>query len=350
MRETGTSDPPSPARLRRQILSQAVADNVSEKSGERRRAAAPQAATPAKPRRDHRILWLIPVLALVAAYPLLRGGGDGPATSEPAGLGAGPAPPGAVPAVGQPVIATSLFDAPQPIDFDVIPLAVERIVVDPGHGGADSGTTGGGLAEKDMTLDIGLRLRDLLEEQGFEVFMTREDDAKISLRQRALQANTLRADLFVSIHINWIAQRSVSGLETYFLGGTDDPLLEALARKENRQSGYSLADMRELLEGIYTDVRQDESRQFAGHVQRSLYRSMLRQNPQLRDRGVKTAPFVVLVATEMPAILAEVSCLSNEQEAKLLARPLYRQHIAEALARGIRGYADEVHQSEAKGS
>ncbi|MEO1370081.1 MAG: N-acetylmuramoyl-L-alanine amidase, partial [Acidobacteriota bacterium] len=229
-------------------------------------------------------------------------------------------------------------------------LGAAHVVLDPGHGGADTGTTGGGLSEKDMTLDIALRLRGELEEQGFEVFMTREDDSEISLRQRALQANSLRADLFVSIHINWIAQRSVSGLETYFLGGTDDPMLEALARKENRQSGYSLADMKGLLESIYTDVRQDESRQFASHVQRSLYRSLLRQNPQLRDRGVKTAPFVVLVATEMPAILAEVSCLSNEEEAKLLARPLYRQHIAEALSRGIRGYADEVHQSEAKGS
>ena len=123
-----------------------------------------------------------------------------------------------------------------------------------------------------------------------------------------------------------------------------------MARRENQDSGYSLADMRDLLESIYTGVRQDESRQLATGIQRSLYSSLLRQNPELKNRGVKTAPFVVLVATEMPAILAEVSCLSNQDEAQLLSRPLYREHIAEALYRGIRKYADEVNQSEAKGS
>ncbi|MEO1368380.1 MAG: hypothetical protein AAFX50_14500, partial [Acidobacteriota bacterium] len=122
MRETGTSDPPSPARLRRQILSQAVADNVSEKSGERRRAPDPRPAAPAAPRRAHPLLWLIPVLVLVAALPMLRGDGDAGGDAEDAVLHASPAPAAAVPAVGQPVIATPLFDAPRPIDFDVIPL------------------------------------------------------------------------------------------------------------------------------------------------------------------------------------------------------------------------------------
>ncbi|MEM6796103.1 MAG: N-acetylmuramoyl-L-alanine amidase, partial [Acidobacteriota bacterium] len=258
---------------------------------------------------------------------------------------AGPAP------AREPVVVTPVFEAPRPIDFDVFPLAVRRILLDPGHGGQDTGTTGGGLVEKVMTLDIALRLRDLLVEQGFEVHLTREEDHAVSLRERAQQANSLRADLFVSIHINWIAERSVRGLETYFLGPTDDPELTELTRRENlSSSGYSLADMKTLLEGLYTGVRQNESRQLAEQVQRSLYRSLLRQNPTLKDRGVKTAPFMVLVATEMPAILAEVSCLSNEQEAKLLARPLYRQHIAEALSRGIRSYADETNQSEAKGA
>ena len=343
--EAGTSSP-SPAQMRRRILSQAVEENVSERQGKRPKPPSPHATGPQSQRRASRWPWILPALLVVALLPLLR---QAPVADAEASPGAAPTP--AEPAeINQPVIATPVFDAPQPIDFSVFPLAVERIVIDPGHGGEDAGTTGGGLTEKDLTLDIAFRLREQLEEQGFEVFMTREDDQQISLRQRALQANSLRADLFVSIHINWIAERTVRGLETYFLGGTDDPMLEALARKENRGSGYSLADMKSLLEGIYTGVRQGESHQFAEHVQKSLYRSLLRQNPQLANRGVKQAPFVVLVATEMPAILAEVSCLSNEQEAKLLARPLYRQHIAEALSRGIRSYADEVHQSEAKGS
>ena len=243
-----------------------------------------------------------------------------------------------------------IFTAPTPIDTGVLGLAVRRIVIDPGHGGEDTGTTGSGLTEKDLTLDIAERLRERLLHQGFEVHLTRHDDRDITLRERTRFANQLRADLFVSIHINWIVERTVRGLETYYLGATDDPELSALAQRENRDSGYSLADMRSLLESMYTGVRQDESRQLAQAVQGSLYKGLLRQNPELKNRGVKSAPFVVLVATEMPAILAEVSCLSNEQEAELLARPLYRDHIADALSRGIRRYADEVNQSEAKGS
>ena len=339
------SSPPPGRHLRQQILRQAVEENLSERSG-RLRTPRSDAATATPGRRGHWTVWLLPLAIAAALLPLLRSAPRAD-LERPEAHAATPAQAAETP---QPVIVTPFFDAPRPIDPAVFPLAVRRVVIDPGHGGDDSGTTGGGLTEKELTLDIGLRLRDLLAEQGFEVYMTREEDRAISLRQRALQANSLRADLFVSIHINWIAERSVRGLETYFLGATDDPELSALARLENRDSGYSLADMKRLLEGIYTGVRLDESRRFAYNIQRSLYRSLLRQNPQLEDRGVKTAPFVVLVATEMPAILAEVSCLSNEQEAQLLARPLYRQHIAEALSRGIRSYADEVNQSEAKGS
>lgn len=344
-----SSSPPDAERdLKKQILRQAVEDNLSERAGTRpaRTPSAPR-LTPERQRPSWRPVMLsaaavVSTVALVSAgLPLLR-----PAKTEPVPeFSAAVSRP-----ASEPVVVTPLFEAPKPIDFDVFPLAVRRILIDPGHGGEDTGTTGGGLTEKAMTLDIALRLREQLQAQGFEVFMTREQDRAISLRQRALQANQLRADLFISIHINWIAERSVRGLETYYLGATDDPELNALARRENSDSGYSLSDMKRLLEGLYTGVRQDESHQLASRVQRSLYRSLLRQNPNLKDRGVKTAPFVVLVATEMPAILAEVSCLSNEQEAKLLARPLYRQHIAEALSRGIRSYADEVNQSEAKGA
>lgn len=140
------------------------------------------------------------------------------------------------------------------------------------------------------------------------------------------------------------------GVETYYLGPTDDPELTELARRENRQSGYSLTEMRPLLESIYTDVLQNQSRSFAQRIQRSLLSSLRRVNPDLRSRGIKTAPFVVLVSTEMPAILAEVSCLSNAEEAELLARPLYREHIAEALANGAERYADDVNQTQERGT
>jgi N-acetylmuramoyl-L-alanine amidase len=134
------------------------------------------------------------------------------------------------------------------------------------------------------------------------------------------------------------------------VGPTDDPFLNQLAASENRGSGYSLGDLRQLLDRIYAGVRQDNSRRLAEVVQRSLHRSLGKVNPQLGDRGVKSAPFIVLLSTEMPAILAEVSCLSNEEEARLLTKPLYRQYIAEALAQGLRSYADSVAAPERKES
>lgn len=331
--------------LKRQLLRQAVADNISTRRGEPlpRRPIAPLTR-----RRSPRRLVLLASLAVVGASPLLL------LLREPPTAQADP--PQALltqlPAVTTPAAPAfePRFSAPRPIDSDVFPLEVRRIVLDPGHGGDDFGTIDNDLIEKEITLDIAGRLAKLLREDDFEVLLTREDDRRLSLRERADFANRLHSDLFVSIHVNWMSQRQVRGVETYFLGTTEDPELKELTRRENRESGYSLADMKMLLEGIYTGVRRDASQQFAGRVQRSLYRSLRRVNPELANRGVKTAPFVVLVSTEMPAILAEVSCLSNREEARLLSRPLYRDGIAEALFRGIRGYADDVHQTEEKGS
>jgi N-acetylmuramoyl-L-alanine amidase len=154
----------------------------------------------------------------------------------------------------------------------------------------------------------------------------------------------------VSIHLNWIDTREVRGVETYYLGPTNDPYLTQLAANENMDSGYSMADFRNMLDRVYAGVRQAESRRLASTVQQSLYNSLRRVNPQLQDRGVKKAPFIVLVGTEMPAILAEVSCLSNEKEARLLMTPEYRQFIAEALFEGIDSYAQQVRGSENIGS
>jgi N-acetylmuramoyl-L-alanine amidase len=228
-----------------------------------------------------------------------------------------------------------------PIDSAVLPLAVRKIALDAGHGGDSHGTTTPlGLLEKDVTLDIARRLRSLLEERhAFEVVMTRRDDSAVSLADRAAIANRMGADVFVSVHVNWIENRAARGVETYYLGPTDDPFLSRLAAAENRDSGYSMADMRQLLDRIYAGVRQDKSRQLAEMVQGALFRSLGRVNSKIEDRGVKSAPFIVLLSTQMPAILAEVSCLSNAEEARLLSRPLYRQYIAEALASGLRAYA-----------
>ena len=329
--------------LKRQLLRQAVADNLATRRGE------PLPRRPLAPLRRRRSAWrlsllLLAPLAIVAVLQLVPRAPTAQAVSPM------PDPAAAATARSREPSTDLTFAAPQPIDSDVFPLEVRRIVLDPGHGGEDDGTSDHDLVEKDLTLDIARRLASMLRDESYEVHLTRVDDRNLSLRERASLANRMRSDLFVSIHVNWMNHRQLRGVETYFLGTTEDPELKELARRENRESGYSLADMKLLLEGIYTGVRRDASRQFADRVQRSLYASLLQVNPQLQNRGVKTAPFVVLVSTEMPAILAEVACLSNREEARLLSRPLYRDHIAEALFRGIRGYADDVHQTAEKGS
>lgn len=228
----------------------------------------------------------------------------------------------------------------RPVDPNVLELGVRRVILDAGHGGDNRGTaSASGLLEKDLTLDIAQRTRDVLAVRGFEVLMTRTDDASISLQERAALANKRHGDIFVSVHLNSFQPASSRGIETYYLGPSDGPEHDALATVENQQSGYSLSDMRSMLERIYADARRDESRRLADAVQLSLIRRMRQVDPGLTNRGVKKAPFVVLVATEMPAILAEVSCLSNAEEAARLNAPGYRQTLAEALAAGIQAFA-----------
>ena len=233
--------------------------------------------------------------------------------------------------------------APQRLARAVLPLPIKRIVLDPGHGGAQAGARAeSGASEKEITLDLALRLRRLLQDGSFEVLLTREADVTMSLEQRVAFANARRADVFVSIHVNWIWRRGVRPVETYHVGPTDDPDVLKLAGAENRESGYSLGAYRRLLEKIYIDERRDESRALARTINAELYRALSAVNPWLENRGVKMAPFAVLVGTEMPAILVEVSCLSNEKEAELLTTDDYRAQIAAALMRGIRSYSRDL--------
>ncbi len=241
-------------------------------------------------------------------------------------------------------LVASLHDgAPDALLGDVIPLAIGRVAIDPGHGGRDVGTSlGFGLLEKDLTRDIADRLAQRLTAASVATVITRHDDETVSLKRRADIANQAKADLFISIHVNWLPNRQASGVETFYLGTTDDPLVSRIAAAENQDSGYAMADYRHLLEGIFADVRQAESRRLARATQAALFATLRGEHPEIVSRGVLTAPFVVLVATEMPAILAEVACLSNDIEARLLAMPSYRQRIADALFAGIISYASSV--------
>src|SRR5262249_52194819 len=194
------------------------------------------------------------------------------------------------------------------------------------------------VMDKDTALDSALRLRQLLQDSQFEVLMTRDSYVTLSLERRASFANSNHADLFVSIHVNWIPYRQVRPLETYFVGPTDDPATLRLASLENHDSGYSLAASPRLLAKIFSHARREESQALAQKLNEELYRSLREVNPALENRGVKTAPFAVLVGTEMPAILVEVSCLSNEADVDLLTTADYRNRVAEALLRGIKSY------------
>ena len=231
--------------------------------------------------------------------------------------------------------------APRPIASTVFRLDVGKVVLDPGHGGNDPGASArSGLVEKEITLDVARRLKGLLEEARFRVALTRDADRSLVLRDRVAFANAERADLFVSIHVNSIPIRASRGVETYFLGPSDDPRIEEVTRVENQGSGYAMADFRKLLEGVYAGFKEDESRRLARAVQTSLFGGLREANRAIEDRGVKSAPLAVLIGTEMPGILVEVSCVSNEEEARLLAKPDYRQRIAEALFRGLKEYMD----------
>ena len=253
-------------------------------------------------------------------------------------------PPRQVPALGS-------ID-PTPVSTAAFPLTVHRVVIDAGHGGNDPGTTSPlHFTEKEVTLDIAQRLGALLRSRGFEVVTTRSDDRLIPLRDRARLANESDGDIFLSIHVNSIEKhQNEHGVETYYLGPTNDPSLTRLAADENRVSGYSVADLRKLLDGIYADARRDESNRLATAVQQQLFSGLRGSDTGLENWGVKRAPFIVLVATEMPAILAEVGCMSNEREVTMLRRPEYRQQIAEALFEGIHAYASAADAPQKKGS
>jgi len=225
----------------------------------------------------------------------------------------------------------------------VLGLKIGRIVIDPGHGGHDTGTIGPhGLREKDLVLDVGLRLRKLLEEKaGAEVIMTRSDDTFIPLEERTAIANQKDADLFVSIHANASRDASARGVETYYLNFTSDPRALEVAARENATSEQSVHQLQDLVKKIVLTEKIKESQVFAGDVQHSIYRLTSAGTGQ-GDRGVKRAPFVVLIGANMPSILAEISFLSNPYDERQLRKPDYRQKIAEALYQGIYRYVSAL--------
>jgi|HubBroStandDraft_6_1064221.scaffolds.fasta_scaffold04689_3 N-acetylmuramoyl-L-alanine amidase len=220
-------------------------------------------------------------------------------------------------------------------------LKIGRIVIDAGHGGHDTGTIGpNGLLEKDLVLDVALRLGKLLESRlGADVIYTRDDDTFIPLETRTAIANEHQADLFISVHANSSQDPSARGVETYYLNFTSNPEALEVAARENAVSEKSIHELQDLVKKITLKEKIEESRELASDVQLSLYTGLSAKSPTLRNRGVKKAPFVVLIGANMPSILAEISFVSNPTDEKKLETPEYRQKIADSLYKGIAKYA-----------
>ncbi len=219
-------------------------------------------------------------------------------------------------------------------------LKIGKIVIDPGHGGHDTGTIGpNGLEEKDLVLDVGRRLGKLLQARlGADVVYTRKDDTFIPLETRTSIANQEQADLFVSIHANSSRDPDARGVETYYLNFTSSAEALDVAARENAASDKSIHELQDLVKKIALKEKIEESREFASNVQRALHSGLAAKSPGIRDRGVKKAPFIVLIGANMPSILAEISFVSNPGDERRLRTSDYRQRIAESLYRGISKY------------
>jgi len=225
-------------------------------------------------------------------------------------------------------------------------LKVRRIVIDAGHGGHDTGTIGPtGLMEKDLCLDIALRLGKMINGQmpGVEVHYTRTDDTFIPLEERAPFANKLGADLFISIHANSSPRdRNARGVETYYLSLTTSQEAMEVAARENSMSQSSMNEVQSLLQRIARNEKVEESRELAAAVQQGLAARMARYSRYVRNRGVKKAPFIVLVGTDMPAILTEVSFISNPQDERVLKTSAHRNRVVEGLYKGVENYVTAI--------
>jgi N-acetylmuramoyl-L-alanine amidase len=305
-----------------------------------RRAAAgaptplPPPAKPSAPAPDPEVTPAPPPAVATRPNPTPAQQADLSLSKEPPLAGTSSAAPPAPPATN----ADGKFSLSRQLG-----LGVSRIVIDAGHGGHDPGAKANGLAESELTLDVALRVQQLLEKQpGIEVVMTRATDVFIPLEERTKIANRERADLFLSIHANASRNSKARGVETYFLNFASNPEAEAVAARENAGSGQSMRKLPDIVRAIALNNKIDESRDFAEMVQRSMVRRLSSRNNALRSIGVKQAPFVVLIGAAMPSVLAEMSFVTNRQDAALLKSSAYRQQIAEALLDAVLRYQQSL--------
>jgi N-acetylmuramoyl-L-alanine amidase len=224
-------------------------------------------------------------------------------------------------------------------------LKIGRIVIDPGHGGHDTGTIGPtGLMEKDLCLDVALRLGKIIQQRlpGADIVYTRSDDTFIPLEERTNIANQTKADLFISIHANSSQDHGARGVETYYLNMKGSAEAMEVATRENASSEQGIHNLEDLVKKIARNEKIDESKEFAEDIQDSLAKRMQKASRSVKNRGVRKAPFVVLIGADMPSILTEISFLSNPSDEKLLKQPEYRQRVAEGLYQGVASYLQSM--------
>ncbi len=298
----------------------------------------------------------VPAAAAKSATPLAKPGRSDPAAAESGrGASAKPAPSEKTASSKTPKTSRSAAltppTPPQPTHNGqhsltrALGLKIGRIVVDAGHGGHDTGTIGPtGLMEKDLCLDVALRLGKLIQQRlpGAEVVYTRADDSFVPLENRTAIANQAKADLFVSIHANSSRDHKARGVETYYLNFAASPEAMEVAARENALSQSSVHELQDLVKKIARNEKIEESRELATDIQEALSKRLQRVNRTLKNRGVRKAPFVVLIGANMPSVLSEVSFLSNPTEEQLLKKPENRQRVAEGLYHGVESYLKSI--------
>jgi N-acetylmuramoyl-L-alanine amidase len=224
-------------------------------------------------------------------------------------------------------------------------LKIGRIVIDAGHGGHDTGTIGPtGLMEKDLCLDVALRLGKIIEQRlpGADVVYTRSDDTFVPLEERTNIANQAKADLFISIHANSSRDHAARGIETYYLNLKGSAEAMEVAARENATAQEGVHDLQGLVMKIARTEKIDESKELAEDIQDSLAKRIQKSSKPVKNRGVRKAPFVVLIGADMPSILTEISFLSNPADEQMLKKPEQRQKVAEGLYQGVASYLESM--------
>jgi N-acetylmuramoyl-L-alanine amidase len=223
-------------------------------------------------------------------------------------------------------------------------LGIKTVVLDPGHGGSDPGCLDSfGQQEKDTALDISLRLKELLRANSeLAVILIRETDIHVPLENRTVIANQNRADIFISVHVNAFRKKDRRGVETFYLNFSPDPGVNELAAQENATTTKTVGEMDKIIKKIVQNSKIIESKELAQKIQENLVKCLSRNYTEIKDLGTKGGPFWVLIGSEMPSILVEVSHLSNAQEAQRLKSGAYRQQIAQGIFEGIMAYIQSL--------